>query len=899
MKKRWKMLLVLSAAVGLTMIPATAVQAQTVTIDSEGPEYSGDYLMTVNTNARIDFLKGNSSDTDLGLNESWESTGVPGAAGPSEAAAGTESGASSENKLVPDTQGTSGDSGIVSLGNGDAVTTVYKVGDKREFNSEVYYGAEQGKRVAFTAECIAVTKNCTLWYNACDTLKLQHSKEEITALADQIQTCAETETASFGDSSRIDVDHDGKVAFVFYPMKSASTGGMFDDKVDLEKNGMDMLNMNTRCGSDTELAPLDLELGMAVHEWQHLINYAQTGSMDNIDTSTNEKEAEAQFQTRSYGWLNESFSQSAIELNGLEPGPIQGQIPSADDYIEKYGKALTVPFVFDGIYVPREDPLNPGVYTNWYLFGRYLSAQTEGYEGGGDSIYKTVFDYERDSFTDPNTGEVVENVGKCDDETLEKALTKIGYLGTGDKAKAKSLKDMLCNFVLATYLREDSGIYSLGGYGKFNLASYESASADTVAETPQKLPAGYSGCLTKLDGGSISVDEVSSGADILHWGIKISYDGIAANAADNGDGTVSYTLSTTDTGTKIYYTTDGSIPSASNGTLYDGTPVTVSSGTVVRAVDTDSWGTSDVWSSTDSQRIGGPTRYDTMAALVSKAFPNGSSAAVLASGTNWPDALAASALAGAKGCPVILTDPDEISVQALLQLSSLGTETVYIVGGESAVSLNIDKNLAAKGIAADHIIRLGGADRMQTAERIETEVMKSSSADTVIICSGQDFPDALSVSAYAYAQKMPILLTGNDGRLTDASAAIAGNFKNAILIGQTGAVSEDVRAQLPGINVKRCGGNDRYQTSLQVVGQLYGGNVPLLAVATGDDFPDALAGASFAGSQGGAILLVDNSGIHLNPEQKAIIKGSGSVRILGGEGAVSFSMKQAIDDVRK
>lgn len=59
---------------------------------------------------------------------------------------------------------------------------------------------------------------------------------------------------------------------------------------------------------------------------------------------------------------------------------------------------------------------------------------------------------------------------------------------------------------------------------------------------------------------------------------------------------------------------------------------------------------------------------------------------ILASGANYPDALSASALAGAYDAPIILTDPTELSSKAAATIKQLGPSTIYVVGGPSAVS---------------------------------------------------------------------------------------------------------------------------------------------------------------------------------------------------------------------
>jgi len=297
-----------------------------------------------------------------------------------------------------------------------------------------------------------------------------------------------------------------------------------------------------------------------------------------------------------------------------------------------------------------------------------------------------------------------------------------------------------------------------------------------------------------------------------------------------------------------------------------------------------------------SERVSGGTRYDTMSSAITKAFEDGSSTVILASGGNWPDALAASSLAGAMECPVILTEQGQLTSQTADLISSLKATDVIIVGGTAAVSDDVKSTIESKEIKVNRIF---GNDRTLTADAIEGEVMKYSTTDTVIICSGQNFPDALSISPYAYAQKIPILLTGNNGKLTDASLAIAKGFRNAILVGKEGAVSKDVETQLSDISLKRYGGNERYGTSVEIINNLFGGKPSALAVATGEDYPDALVGATLAGKSGGALLLVNGMGTSLTDSQKTIIGNADSVWVLGGNRVVSDAMKTAIDDALK
>lgn len=900
MKMRKVLTAVLFAAAGMLLAATVPVSAQTLKLDTEGPEYSGDYLMTWNAQSKIDLISYfNTANKDQGLDNSWEATGIPGAEGADGPIADPAALSSPDMFLMPEMNRLPASFADIASGLlNDSLKTVYHVGDVRTFTSTSYYGKE-GQDTEFQAECVAVTESCTLWYNSYDGLTDCVSREKVISLADTLQSTAENMKKYFGSSESIDFDHDGKVAFVFYPLSSESVGGFFAASDLISPNDMDMLNINTHLSG--ELASESSIMAILVHEWQHLINCAETA----LIYSDSEGDAQdEQYAMRSDSWLNECFSQSSIGLNGYSDGIVLlGQNSGAARYMSKYQNSMTMPFSFRGEYVPQAGSLNLGVYADWYLFGRYLSAQTEGYPGGGDEIYKTILNTDKENINDPDTGVSAGSFGKCTRESLENALAEIGYLGSGENAKVKSLEELMRNYLLAQDFRQQSGVYSLGGYLNFNLKDYPQLAACTSKTSPQKLPGGYASTLLKIDDESVTVDSSTAGTDIRHVGIKIVYDGVTAKKTENGDDTITYALSTTDTGTKIYYTTDGSTPTAETGTLYDGTPVTLKADGILKAIDADQWGRSRVYTfrshGVAGVRLGGDTRYDTMSMIVKSAFPDGSDTVVIASGADWPDALAASALAGTKGCPVLLTDKDHLSWQTAVIISRLNATKAILVGGTGALSDEIRTALISFGMADEDVTRIAGDTRTVTADRIESAVMQTSTSETCFICSGSNFADALSISAYSYANRTPVLLTQEDGTLSAESLEIAKSFRYIAIIGGTGAVSGDVETQLSGLTPVRLAGVDRYDTNGKIIDALYSEDIPTLAVSTGSDFPDALAGAALAGIEKGAILLTDSAQTSLTDSQKAILDKSDNVWVLGGEAAVSEPLMKDISNELK
>ena len=301
----------------------------------------------------------------------------------------------------------------------------------------------------------------------------------------------------------------------------------------------------------------------------------------------------------------------------------------------------------------------------------------------------------------------------------------------------------------------------------------------------------------------------------------------------------------------------------------------------------------------------GQNRYATMEAIVQESFGDtGSDYAVVATGTNFPDALAAASLAGALDAPVVLISP-KTAESAVETLEELGVSAAYVVGGASAVS---DAEVAAIEAAGIAVERLNGANRYATAIAIADEVLAiggASASDTCIVAAGGTFPDALSASPYAYWSGSPIYLAKADGSVSsDVVAAIkAAGYERIVVLGGTSAVSEAGYATLAatGAEVERVYGANRYSTSSAMAtwsageGMSYDGAV----IATGTAFPDALAGASLAGSNGSVLLLAAASVEKSTALTDALTDNAGVVNtlyVLGGTSAVSQEVRDAAVD---
>jgi putative cell wall-binding protein len=292
-------------------------------------------------------------------------------------------------------------------------------------------------------------------------------------------------------------------------------------------------------------------------------------------------------------------------------------------------------------------------------------------------------------------------------------------------------------------------------------------------------------------------------------------------------------------------------------------------------------------------RLGGKDRYETAAKLSREDFPTDgeADAVLLARSDAFADALAAASVAVLEQAPVLLTETAQVPASVLAEISrALGeTGTVYLLGGESAISPAVAEALEAAGY---DVVRLAGTDRVATSLQLAQFLLDAGvEVDEVVLASSTNFPDALAGAAYAGSAQAPVLLTapgGLDPRVRDLLASL-GKDVEVHVAGGSAAVSDAVLAQVAalGVDVERLSGTDRYDTAVQIAEALFPAPTAV-ALATGGTFPDALAGAAAAGRRDAPVLLV---GAELpGPVRDYLAKHAGTIEavyILGGEGVVS------------
>lgn len=312
----------------------------------------------------------------------------------------------------------------------------------------------------------------------------------------------------------------------------------------------------------------------------------------------------------------------------------------------------------------------------------------------------------------------------------------------------------------------------------------------------------------------------------------------------------------------------------------------------------------------DVQQIWGSDRYQTAAAIAIASFPQGSRSVLIATGENFPDALGAAALAGHENIPILLTDGDALSPSCANGLEELGVnDNVWIVGGEGVISpAVVDQVMALLPAGSEPAKRISGADRYGTALAIaDTLSGGSGNLDEPygFVATGLNYPDALAASSIAYALDIPIyLVPGTTVPQATLDQMVADGVTKPVILGGEGAVGAAVESALESrfgqVNVTRVWGPNRYQTAYEVsqwAADVLDFGMSGACVATGESFPDALAGGQLAGTRYAPIVLTSGTSLSL-AAQDFCTGNEREVRyitFLGGTGAISQPVRDTMN----
>ncbi len=215
--------------------------------------------------------------------------------------------------------------------------------------------------------------------------------------------------------------------------------------------------------------------------------------------------------------------------------------------------------------------------------------------------------------------------------------------------------------------------------------------------------------------------------------------------------------------------------------------------------------------------------------------------------------------------------------------------------GQEFAWINTDLGYGVGG-EADATSRLFGLSRYDTAARISRSAFAS--AEVVFVGTGEKYPDALSGGSAAVLFDAPMLLTAPSSLPASTRSEIQRLRPNQIvLLGGTAAISSTVETELSSLapnGVVRIGGADRYETAALISRQYFTPETQTVYVATGMNFPDALAGVPAADGDNAPILLVQTDSLPAVTAAEIDRLAPQEIIILGGPVAVHEGVARAL-----
>jgi hypothetical protein len=246
-----------------------------------------------------------------------------------------------------------------------------------------------------------------------------------------------------------------------------------------------------------------------------------------------------------------------------------------------------------------------------------------------------------------------------------------------------------------------------------------------------------------------------------------------------------------------------------------------------------------------------------------------------------------------------MTDPASLtpatSDEITRVLGDNSSATVYLLGGTGSLSQSVEDSVDSMGY---QVVRLQGSDRFATSIAVANAI--NPHPNLVLAATGDNFPDGLSAGAAAGSFDVPgsgsdlsaVVILTNDSSLStvtkeylDGQVADAASASRDLNVFGIGGQAANATVGYGSISVA---GDNRYATSAAVEREFFGGE-HYAGLATGSNWPDALAGGAVMATLGGPLLLAEPNGLDstvsgvLDTESASISCGL----VFGGDGVVS------------
>jgi len=423
------------------------------------------------------------------------------------------------------------------------------------------------------------------------------------------------------------------------------------------------------------------------------------------------------------------------------------------------------------------------------------------------------------------------------------------------------------NILRGSFTRIGIGYVESGNYWVQIFAGYSGDSVPALTQTPAPVIQG-----TPAVGQTLT-------AQVGAWQpapVAVSVQWNRNGAPIAGATAPNYFVGYMDAGTRLSVTTSGS------KTGYRSSTMTSSE-------------TSEVPTDRITERVAGADRYAVAVAIADQAYPLTAGIVFVATGENYPDALSAGPAAARLGGPLLLTPARSLPDSVRQKIMALDPETIVVVGGPNAVADSVFDELAA---LQPDTRRIGGADRFAVSRGLLAFAFGGSSSPTqAFVVTGNNFPDALSASAAAGAVGAPLLLVdGLQDRVSAETIAALSAVRTTriTIVGGPATVRSGIETSLKAqwSGTARIFGEDRYSTSAAVMAQAYPGTSQQAIIATGENYPDALAGSAWAGVARIPLFIVPSGCVPAGTLAEIYRLGARDITLLGGPVALRPSAEK-------
>lgn len=191
--------------------------------------------------------------------------------------------------------------------------------------------------------------------------------------------------------------------------------------------------------------------------------------------------------------------------------------------------------------------------------------------------------------------------------------------------------------------------------------------------------------------------------------------------------------------------------------------------------------------------------------------------------------------------------------------------------------------------------RLAGTNRYETAVEIAL-IGWPLGTNSVILARSDNIADALAGIPLAFKLDAPLLLTNTNTIPIETKKALSQlDPKYIYILGGTGAISESVEQELESCySIIRIAGKSRYDTAAKIAELVSPKITDTVVIVNGDNWPDALAVAPIAASNGFPILLNGSDYLHSITRDTLTLLAPEKVIIVGGTRAISNLVEEEL-----